>query len=175
MKRKKGLLEEEERKSKLWVDYFTYVALLLHKNIAGLVGCRKSAEDRLYELPEELKNIKGRKNRKEDMISNQMLSGIPEIDLGIEWVATRAPTMQTVDTLISCCFRAKIKNIEQTEDAKQRLLQEKNRKNESVSAFVPTNYAVNFVQHNRCMCWRHYPASQCAMYVYKACVCLGFS
>ena len=30
------------------------------------------------------------------------------------------------------------------------MIQEKGRKNDSVSAFVPTNYAVNFVQHNRC-------------------------
>ena len=44
----------------------------------------KTAEDKLYELPENLKGIKGRKKTKEDMISFQMLSGIPEVDLGIE-------------------------------------------------------------------------------------------
>lgn len=57
-----------------------------------------------------------------------MLSGIPEVDLGIE---------------------AKIKNIEATEEAKQKLLDQKNRK-EMPSHFVPNNIAVNFVQHNRC-------------------------
>ena len=45
---------------------------------------------------------------------------------------------------------AKIKNIEATEEAKQKLLQERLRKKDGPSAFVPTNMAVNFVQHNRC-------------------------
>ncbi|KAJ8970601.1 hypothetical protein NQ314_001136, partial [Rhamnusium bicolor] len=45
--------------------------------------------------------------RSEEMLSNQMLSGIPEVDLGIE---------------------AKIKNIEATEEAKLRLLWEKQNK-----------------------------------------------
>ena len=47
-------------------------------------------------------------------------------------------------------FRAKIKNIEETEDAKQKLIKERMKKKEAVSEFVPTNMAVNFVQHNRC-------------------------
>ncbi len=39
----------------------------------------------LYELPDHLKAIMGASNKKnENMLSNQMLSGIPEIDLGIE-------------------------------------------------------------------------------------------
>lgn len=47
--------------------------------------------------------------------------------------------------------RAKIANIESTENAKQKLLIEKMRKKDhEVSAFVPTNMAANFVQHNRC-------------------------
>lgn len=64
------------------------------------------------------------------MLSNQMLSGIPEIDLGIE---------------------AKIKNIEATEEAKQKLILQQKNKSEGPSHFVPANMAVNFVQHNRCM------------------------
>jgi hypothetical protein len=47
-------------------------------------------------------------------------------------------------------FRAKIKNIEETEEAKQKLIKERMKKKEAVSEFVPTNMAVNFVQHNRC-------------------------
>lgn len=47
-------------------------------------------------------------------------------------------------------YRAKIKNIEETEDAKQKLIKERMTKKEDVSEFVPTNMAVNFVQHNRC-------------------------
>ena len=42
----------------------------------------KSAEDKLYELPEHLQ-VESKK-RSEEMLSNQMLSGIPEVDLGIE-------------------------------------------------------------------------------------------
>ncbi len=40
--------------------------------------------DALYELPEHIKNIGASSKKSEDMLSNQMLSGIPEIDLGIE-------------------------------------------------------------------------------------------
>lgn len=47
--------------------------------------------------------------------------------------------------------RAKIRNIEKTEEAKQRLHQERLNKKDDISVFVPTNIAVNFVQHNRCM------------------------
>jgi len=57
-----------------------------------------------------------------------MLNGIPEVDLGID---------------------AKIKNIEATEEAKQKLMQEQKNKKDGPSQFVPTNMAVNFMQHNR--------------------------
>lgn len=58
-----------------------------------------------------------------------MLSGIPEIDLGLE---------------------AKIRNIEATEETKQKLLRDSLMKKVKPSEFVPKNMAVNFVQHNRC-------------------------
>lgn len=46
---------------------------------------------------------------------------------------------------------AKIKNIIQTEDAKAKLLAEqRNKKKDHGTSFVPTNIAVNYVQHNRC-------------------------
>ena len=49
------------------------------------------------------------------------------------------------------CCRTKIRNIEATEEAKQKLMAERlSRREKGVSAFVPTNVAVNFVQHNRC-------------------------
>ncbi len=39
----------------------------------------------LYELPDHLKEITSVMDKKnENMLSNQMLSGIPEMDLGIE-------------------------------------------------------------------------------------------
>jgi len=43
----------------------------------------KNADDALYELPDHIKVETSRK-KTEDMLSNQMLSGIPEVDLGVE-------------------------------------------------------------------------------------------
>lgn len=84
-------------------------------------------EAALYSIPEHLRQSST--HRSEEMLSNQMLSGIPEVDLGID---------------------AKIKNIEATEEAKQKLLQDQKNRKDAPSHFVPTNMAVNFVQHNRC-------------------------
>lgn len=81
----------------------------------------------LYALPEHLRQSSS--HRSEEMLSNQMLNGIPEVDLGIQ---------------------AKIHNIEATEEAKQKLLQDAKNKKDGPSQFVPTNMAVNFMQHNRC-------------------------
>ncbi len=61
-------------------------------------------------------------------MSSQMLSGIPEIDLGID---------------------EKIRNIEATEAAKKKLAEERSRKKDKASEFVVTNLAVNFKQPNR--------------------------
>ncbi|KAJ3664139.1 hypothetical protein Zmor_008331 [Zophobas morio] len=83
-------------------------------------------EAALRAVPDHLRESSTK--RSEEMLSNQMLNGIPEVDLGIE---------------------AKIKNIEATEEAKLRLLWEKQNKKDGPSQFVPTNMAVNFVQHNR--------------------------
>nr|CAG4650542.1 EOG090X0F7F [Sida crystallina] len=104
--RRKGLEKEEDNKSN---KYMT------------------PEEVAFMSVPEYLRNSSS-SNRSEEMLSNQMLSGIPEVDLGIE---------------------AKIKNIEATEEAKQKLLQERLKKKDGPSLFVPTNMAVNFVQHNR--------------------------
>ncbi|XP_023663683.1 splicing factor C9orf78 homolog [Paramormyrops kingsleyae] len=104
LKKKKGMIETEEQKVKA-----------------------KNAEDLLYELPESIRVASAKKT--EEMLSNQMLSGIPEVDLGID---------------------AKIKNIIYTEEAKARLIAEqRNKKKDSGTSFVPTNIAVNYVQHNR--------------------------
>ncbi|XP_055911855.1 splicing factor C9orf78 homolog [Eupeodes corollae] len=83
-------------------------------------------EAALSALPDHLRQSSS--NRSEEMLSNQMLNGIPEVDLGID---------------------AKIKNIEATEEAKQKLVQEQKNKKDGPSVFVPTNMAVNFMQHNR--------------------------
>ncbi|RXN10326.1 hypothetical protein ROHU_030685 [Labeo rohita] len=104
LKKKKGMVEAEEQKVKM-----------------------KNPEDLLYELPENIRVNSAKKT--EEMLSNQMLSGIPEVDLGID---------------------AKIKNIISTEEAKAKLLAEqRNKKKDSGTSFVPTNIAVNYVQHNR--------------------------
>jgi len=101
-----------------------------HKEEEMVKDSQKAQADSLYDMPEHLKHFQSEASqRSEDMLSNQMLSGIPEIDLGIE---------------------AKIKNIEATEDAKQKLLDERKRQRDNMpSAFVPTNVAVNFAQHKR--------------------------
>ncbi|XP_072015841.1 splicing factor C9orf78-like [Amphiura filiformis] len=107
MMKKKGIASEDKKKKE---DKF------------------KSEEDKLYELPEHLQ-VESQKSS-EEMLSNQMLSGIPEVDLGIE---------------------SKIKNIEATEDAKQKHIQERRNKKKNTTSFVPTNMAVNYVQHKRYM------------------------
>lgn len=97
----------------------------------------------LYSIPEHLRVSST--HRSEEMLSNQMLSGIPEVDLGIE---------------------AKIKNIEATEEAKQKLLQEQKNRKDMPSHFVPTNVAVNFVQHNRCEFTGRFSCSVPESYMY---------
>lgn len=84
-------------------------------------------EAAILALPLHLRENSTKKS--EEMLSNQMLNGIPEVDLGIE---------------------SKIKNIEATEEAKQKLLADQKSKKDLPSQFVPQNFAVNFVQHNRC-------------------------
>merc|ERR1719402_875518 len=80
----------------------------------------------LMALPEHLRKSTFKKDQQ--MLSAQMLTGIPEVDLGIE---------------------AKIKNIERTEQAKAKLLRESGLDKDAPSEFVPTNFAANFVQHDR--------------------------
>ena len=83
-------------------------------------------EKALMSLPEHLKKSHSKKN--EEMLSSQMLSGIPEVDLGID---------------------EKIRNIEATEAAKKKLSEERNKHKDKMSEFVVTNLAVNFKQPNR--------------------------
>eukprot|EP00794_Sanderia_malayensis_P006984 gene6984-7769_t len=87
----------------------------------------KTKEDLLYQVPDYL-NVPSKVMKSEEMLSNQMLSGIPEVPLGIE---------------------AKIKNIEATEEAKMKFLNESKNKNKTTSDFVPTNLASNFLHHDR--------------------------
>ena len=95
---------------------------------------KNNPEKNLFELPDHLNvhsAVKG-----DDMMSQQMLEGIPEVDLGIT---------------------NKIRNIEATEKVKQKLREEArlnkgvNLQDETynVKGFVPNNVTVNFVQHNR--------------------------
>ena len=86
----------------------------------------KSPEDKaLLSLPEHLSKSTFKKN--EEMLSSAMLSGIPEVDLGIE---------------------EKIRNIKATEEAKK-LQRERAQRATRPSKFVPSNMAVNFKQANR--------------------------
>ncbi|KPJ18854.1 Uncharacterized protein C9orf78 [Papilio machaon] len=119
-------------------EMMKYIEEQLAKRKEGKVDDKKESENNdtlkylspeeaaLLSLPEHLRVSS--MPRSEEMLSNQMLSGIPEVDLGID---------------------AKIKNIEATEEAKMKLLWERHNKKDGPSQFVPTNMAVNFVQHNR--------------------------
>lgn len=78
------------------------------------------------ELPEHL--LKTNRNKNEEMLSNQMLSGIPEVALGVE---------------------EKIRNIEATEEAKKRANSSAANRSSKETSFVPNNMAVNYVQHNK--------------------------
>lgn len=75
-------------------------------------------------------SLLNQKKKNEEMLSSQMLCGIPEIDLGVE---------------------EKIRNIEATEEAKMKLIEKKIKQRSSSrnSTLVPTNIAANYVQHNR--------------------------
>ncbi|KAG1678552.1 Telomere length and silencing protein 1 [Nymphon striatum] len=83
-------------------------------------------DDVLYQVSEHLRSSTTK--RSEEMLSNQMLSGIPEVDLGVD---------------------VKMKNIEATEEAKKKRIQECMNRKESSMSFVPTNMATNFVRFNR--------------------------
>ncbi|XP_013171449.1 PREDICTED: uncharacterized protein C9orf78 [Papilio xuthus] len=119
-------------------EMMKYIEEQLAKRKEGKIDDKKESENNdtlkylspeeaaLLSLPEHLRVSS--MPRSEEMLSNQMLSGIPEVDLGID---------------------AKIKNIEATEEAKMKLLWERHNKKDGPSQFVPTNMAVNFVQHNR--------------------------
>jgi len=80
----------------------------------------------LLALPEHLRKSTFKKDQQ--MLSAQMLSGIPEVDLGID---------------------AKIQNIERTERAKKALLEDCKKKGIDVTNNYPSNMATDFVQHDR--------------------------
>lgn len=88
-----------------------------------------SKEDLLYQLPDEI-NVKSKIIKSEEMLSAAMLTGIPEVDLGVQ---------------------AKIKNIEDTENARIQMIDESRRNEAKPSVFVPTNMATNFQHHSRFM------------------------
>ncbi|XP_064395650.1 splicing factor C9orf78-like [Halichondria panicea] len=79
----------------------------------------------LYKLPERI-DVKS-KSKTEDMLSNQMLSGIPEIDLGLD---------------------AKFRNIEETELAKQKLVEDKMKQSQQSVSLAPSNMATNYTLHS---------------------------
>ncbi|OON13732.1 hepatocellular carcinoma-associated antigen 59 [Opisthorchis viverrini] len=107
----------------------------IEEEIARRKGLRRTPSpesnagaDLLRDVPEYLRPVIGQ--QKEDMLSNQMLCGIPEVDLGVD---------------------AKMRNIEATEEAKQTLLKHRFNRGYGMASdgLAPTNVAVNFVQHSR--------------------------
>ena len=89
----------------------------------------KRPEDALFDVPKYLIENKS-KHKSEESLSEQMLSGIPEVDLGVE---------------------ERIRNIEETERAKQSVtnIRAAIKAGKSDSQYAPQNMSVNFVQHKR--------------------------
>lgn len=99
----------------------------------------KRPEDALFDVPKYLlEKSSSKQNKSEETLSEQMLSGIPEVDLGID---------------------ERIRNIEETEQARQEILRKKTllahsstrikqqqQQQQADQQYVPS---VNFVQHKR--------------------------
>lgn len=81
-------------------------------------------------LPSDLLQPSSSKQRSEEMLSAQMLLGIPEVNLGID---------------------EKVRNLEETEKATKKLLasQLASSKNKGTPELAPSNIAVNFTQKTR--------------------------
>lgn len=94
----------------------------------------KSPEDALFDVPKYLIESHS-KSKQVELLSDQMLSGIPEVELGVD---------------------ERIRNIEETERARQELLKKQNapknqpQNTDEINAqYAPQNTSVNFVQHKR--------------------------
>ena len=88
----------------------------------------KRPDDALFDVPEHLITNQS-KIKSEETLSEQMLSGIPEVDLGVD---------------------EKIRNIEETEKFKQKLLYGNNEKRKTDDDLIyASNNQSNFVQHKR--------------------------
>lgn len=102
---------------------------LIDQNI--IVKKYKTPEDALFDVPKYLIES-NTKNKSEETLSEQMLSGIPEVDLGVD---------------------ERIRNIEDTERAKQKLAVTKSTQSSSSSSNhnrkINDASSVNFVQHKR--------------------------
>ena len=81
----------------------------------------------LYSIPDNLQAQK--KLNSEEMLSNQILSGIPEFDLGME---------------------EKFRNVEATELAVRQLVRDQMGQEEGGSSLIPTNIAANFSHYEQC-------------------------
>lgn len=101
---------------------------LAKKNQDGDKKQLKNSDDIIFEvLPPHL--LESGEKKSEEMLSSQMLSGIPEVDLGIE---------------------ERIRNIEATEEAKVKLFDRKhNRDYKDKSTLVPTNVTANYLNSNK--------------------------
>lgn len=85
----------------------------------------------LYVMPEYLKG--GNKLNSEEMLSNQILSGIPEFDLGVE---------------------EKFRNIQATEVAVRKLVRQQLKPEEGKTSLIPINLATNFTEHQEREEWK---------------------
>ena len=87
----------------------------------------KKPDDALFDVPKHL-IANHSKHKSEETLSEQMLSGIPEVDLGVE---------------------ERMRNIEDTDRAKQRVLLSQSDTKHKSQQNQHQQTAVNFVQHKR--------------------------
>ena len=100
-----------------------------HDEKRGIKRVYSAEEAALMSVPKYLKESMSSSKKSEDMLSNQILNGIPEVDLGID---------------------VKIRNIEETDEAKRKLIEkQKQDSNSKDPSFVTANVAVNFIEHNK--------------------------
>jgi hypothetical protein len=130
----------------------------------------KKPEDTLFHVSKHLITDHSAQ-ASEEMLSEQMLSGIPEVDIGVEYVYFFL--LKKFNFVVVFFLREKIRNIEETDKAKRKLLQtlcDKKGAEKKISAIIaqsstpisllasttvvpstPSKTAsISFVQHKRC-------------------------
>lgn len=120
--------DEDKEMFKYIEDQLAQKKGLAQKDADGDKRFPKNPDDLIFNvLPQHLLDAGQKKS--EEMLSNQMLSGIPEVDLGVD---------------------ERIRNIEATEEAKMNMLNRKyNRDPKDKPTLVPANITANYLHTNK--------------------------